>query len=998
MDHQLPGPIARPLRRYLDASDPTERAAALLDVVEALVHHLAVVGLSAFDASGDDDPVLVRRILEVLLRPSWSLGTLLFLVDQLARRLHTDRHPYPELAPALLRDDGRVQPAHRLLTHWVELRNREFAHAAGRDPARYERLLDAEAEPVLDLLGAWTFLGDRALGCWSEEEGWRRLMGTAASGWTGDAPPKIPLFIEAPGGGFLPLQPFSWVQRELTERGVFLLQRVRWEGGRVRSLRYVAYDSALGELRLDGQSVAGVELNRLSERLGGPGAEASEPGMQRIAGVEAERAAHSAGFVGRQEDRERLDARLAGGGFVLLVGEPGAGKSALACQVASDSDCALLHLVSAQPDPFRWIPAVAAQTAEIAGSGVDRGVGAEDLDELREVLLSCLQTVRDTEGRCTLVLDGLDELPPHLWGLPFLPRFLPDGVSVLLTARAVPALVQGLRRRFPALVELELGGLPVDDALQLALRAGLEPAEARRVARVSGGNPLLLRHLARRVLGGADVGAVQGELGELLWGEALSAAPHAATERVLLLLALAREPLDLDDLEDLLAHGGAEVPRRALRAVLADLGPFLRQGQGRWRLFHRTLQDHALREVLGPRGRARQEGVFVRWLGDAPLGMGPYGRRHWPSHGAATGDFEGLRRRVSAVTSADPEHLRAVGDALRLLDEAGEPLPPLAPAAALEWAHTLEAAGRWAEAASALTRLEGVPGRTVRLAQLASSRGRVVEAERRARQALEEPGTVIERARAFNTWGRALMDLADAGAGWARNREAAERAFQQVLELAAGDRARSRALNNLGVLARLDGRRAEAWEHQQEARRLRERLGLDRHRAWSLHDIGWLHADAGRLEDARDSFEQAAELARRGADPHATLWALRSLATLDPTADRAGWRRLNAQVGLRSFFYEVAGYGSRLSGRVEPKRLGDAAEAWWATEAEAAGDGTEEALTAWVSRLRAAAWLLGDQARFEALRAAPPMPTERWGAEVAEQVRSLEDGAGRPTA
>lgn len=928
----LPLPLARPYARLDEAGEsPTARFGNLLDLFEALVHFLTVVGTSAYDASGLDDPLLSRRLLGVLLQPSWSTGSLLQLALETSRRLASHpAHPYPELAGQLFRPDGRATPAHQLLLRTAELRNREWGHAGGRSDARYAALLAQHEAPLRQLVAAWTWLGERPLVGRTDAGVCLLLRGTdpapAPADLRPDPEPEVGgTWIRGPGSRWLRLNALARAREQLSKRGVFFLQRLRLDGRTVRSLRYVAYDPGLVDHEEREGGEAAAEVSDLLHRLGGDALDRVDADELLLPEVEQLRARHRDPPSGRLRDAESIRAHLDGGaGWLLLVGPPGQGKSTLLAHAAARDELALFHAVAVHGAPTRFVPALAAQARRLAGPTVDLGRRAFDDDDLRQVILAAAVAVRDARGRCALLLDGLDELSPAAWGLPFLPTRLPEGVVGILSCRPDPTLLGAIRSRFPDVQVRELPPLDREASMALLRQAGVTTVRASELATRCEGNPLLLGMAARGLASGR-----REELGADLLRHALGDADgREDRRRVLALLALAHEPLSPEDLLDLAES--TELPAQAVRQAVDDLGPFLAREGGRLRLFHGALADR-VRSELGGRERRSLEAGFVEWIGPVPRRFGPYARRHWGTHAVAARRPERVAEILGRIDPADEALTASAATALEELAGAGEVLPAYGVAVARAWSKRCEGRGWWALAEDALAVMEasGCPGVALRAAQLASARGDTPLAERLARRAVAEAPPGRERWQALNALARALIDLADEPPGRDLLLAEARSILEHLVASAIDDpNARSRAQNNLGVLLRLAGAKDEAWSLQLQAAATREGLG-ERYRAWSLHDLASLHADLGRDDEARDCLVQAVGLARRAGDPQAELWCHRSLARLGDRAALESACDLHLRLGPPSWFYEVAGYGIAARGAIAKTELARAAEDWW---------------------------------------------------------------------
>lgn len=150
------------------------------------------------------------------------------------------------------------------------------------------------------------------------------------------------------------------------------------------------------------------------------------------------------GFVGRQwifdevdkhiQDRERFPS-----GYILITGEPGIGKSAIAAQLVKDRG--YLHHFNIKADnicsPKAFLNNVCAQLIMRSRLPYDRL--PEDVDKDSQFVSRLLQEARERIEQATplvLVIDALDEAERSGAANPlFLPFSLPDGVFVVATTR-----------------------------------------------------------------------------------------------------------------------------------------------------------------------------------------------------------------------------------------------------------------------------------------------------------------------------------------------------------------------------------------------------------------------------------------------------------------------------------------------------------------------------------------------------------------------------------
>lgn len=360
-----------------------------------------------------------------------------------------------------------------------------------------------------------------------------------------------------------------------------------------------------------------------------------------------EREAHLEGFVARPEAQTRIAAALEPsirGGYVLVLGGPGAGKSALLAELSERRE-APFHFLRSHRDPARFVPSLIAQCdrlAELAGrsSPTRRGL---DADELRNELVDALGALSEARGSAQLLIDGLDELEQLESTLAHLPSVLPPHTTILLSSRPDRRALHRLRAKLAPVAEIELGPLELDEvrraiALWLGERSlGVEPDSAERLLAATGGQAwLVFRALQRaRLEGRLEIASARADASS--WHEDLYA---RAVERggplvaaLVELLSVAREPVELATMQAWLGEDERfrELSLAELRHAVEGLGELLEGGGTELlRLWHASYAEHVRERVLGERGVQRYHAFVARALMARP--DEDYARRHLVAH------------------------------------------------------------------------------------------------------------------------------------------------------------------------------------------------------------------------------------------------------------------------------------------------------------------------------------------------------------------------------
>ncbi|HEY1013128.1 MAG TPA: ATP-binding protein, partial [Herpetosiphonaceae bacterium] len=150
--------------------------------------------------------------------------------------------------------------------------------------------------------------------------------------------------------------------------------------------------------------------------------------------------------VGREREiaaiRDLIERQAAAGGYVLISGGPGAGKSCLlAALVGGDGpERAPCHFVALRPAPGYQLEILQTLVARLALKHelADGYVPLTSYPALRDYFAALLQSIAARGRREVIYIDGLDQLPADAAGqrdLSFLPATPPPGIVLVLSAR-----------------------------------------------------------------------------------------------------------------------------------------------------------------------------------------------------------------------------------------------------------------------------------------------------------------------------------------------------------------------------------------------------------------------------------------------------------------------------------------------------------------------------------------------------------------------------------
>ena len=390
---------------------------------------------------------------------------------------------------------------------------------------------------------------------------------------------------------------------------------------------------------------------------------------------------HTKSFAGREDVLAGVLSFLGGpGGCIRIRGSAGLGKTALLAKLAREHESYLHYFVSNDRQTYKSSTFLEHVTTLIARRyeldiEAPNDASLSQLEEHFQKQLEGISKLVESEEaeRLVIMIDALDESERYVNHgdesiVHVLPESIPKGVFFILSSRPELELDRMANLRF----DLEpLSGSEVSEALR---RLGWSHDEAEAVYDRSVGSPLYLRFVFDDIkalrLEPRDVGhlpaAVEGFYQRMWqgWSKKVHQAQQAAASKkrtpkqiecirqgvqaklmqeVVGLLAVAREPLDLDQLAQLFDGPDQE----QLRKLIAPehLGRVV-IGRREFSLFHDTLRDY-IRRISDPDdGKPQGEGLtyhekIVNWC---DWRRSPYGRRHLPHHLLRARRYEDLFR------------------------------------------------------------------------------------------------------------------------------------------------------------------------------------------------------------------------------------------------------------------------------------------------------------------------------------------------------------------
>jgi DNA-binding SARP family transcriptional activator len=253
------------------------------------------------------------------------------------------------------------------------------------------------------------------------------------------------------------------------------------------------------------------ELERARMALGQPAAPpASAPAAAPPPAAPQRQAAP---LYGRRREQETLAELVAAGhGIVVLIGEPGIGKTRLLEELATRAGAVGARVFAGRAFDAERVRPYGAWIDALRPSGLDAALGRGDAAD-REDLFEAVARQLAAQAPALIVLDDLHWLDEASLALlhyvvrsPHATRLLVAGAArggELIDNPPALRLIRTLRRE-GALREVELGPLAADDVAALA-RGVAGDVDGERVFAESAGNPLFALEVARALARGAAV-------------------------------------------------------------------------------------------------------------------------------------------------------------------------------------------------------------------------------------------------------------------------------------------------------------------------------------------------------------------------------------------------------------------------------------------------------------------------------------------------------------
>ncbi|MBZ5582811.1 MAG: SpoIIE family protein phosphatase [Acidobacteriia bacterium] len=359
--------------------------------------------------------------------------------------------------------------------------------------------------------------------------------------------------------------------------------------------------------------------------------------------------AQSRMFVGRADALSAFDRFLAShaGGYFLVKGAPGQGKTALACRLVKTGGH-LHHLIArtgGRSDTRLILRSLIAQLAFLLGRS---GAAPESIPELTKAYEELLAEAAARRQPVVVVIDALDELPAGaIDELPFLPvDALPDGVFLVASSRPGDHLSRLEQRLFatPHCV-FELGPLGIDEIRELLAQTNADagPMLVDRIATTSQGNPLFLLAIIEELRTNPRFDA--RELPASIEGffqraTASLGAGNAVLGDVLGVLSASRRALSAGELSAIIGRPQRETADQGIGPVKQ----FLLETDGRYTFYHSRFHEFVNGSVLYQDELRHAHQWIAAWLEKEVAGDYRLDSLAWHLYEAR--DCEGLIRKI----------------------------------------------------------------------------------------------------------------------------------------------------------------------------------------------------------------------------------------------------------------------------------------------------------------------------------------------------------------
>ncbi len=664
----------------------------LLGTWEALVHYLAIVAVSDYLRGSLSAPSFNRLVLGQFFRKLAALGDYCSIVLRAfePRGPLSKRTFVAELPRALFDKAGKPTELGRAIEALPRVRNSYYGHHLTLLPSLLEQVVEEWHERLLCAAEELQFLTRYvpvAVYVDSEEqflvrplvgvplrderlpEAWERhaILSAAQGGSVADDT----VYLLAPKDRqealmLYPLSLFAYRVRGSVE-DLYVYVGALWRGSRdprLEAAEFVTYNPGTAKRLRCAQGGAGEHVvaallqrvGRIESSLGivRPSATEADLFEPSLEAIRAEQEYHLKRFVGRETELRSLERAVveARSGYVLVEGDPGIGKSALAAYFAyihgtdrelkgdaSPLAMCLLYTCSAGREVSTAIRCLLCQAARIVGAQVSY---AGAIEQQRARLLEFMRRQAESRGGVAVaVVDGADEMGAERLE-ELLPATLPDHVVWIVVTRRVPAIEQVVKDLQQFRETIEVGPLKGDDIAEFLARraqAGdwsqefVDVVDAQKLCELADGNPLLLRLLLSaawreyRARGVIDYGELPQELRQALALElkaALGVRQAAGTPdvsdsqrrlrlEICRLLSVAREPLGRDELSQALRHMGWTVTGSELDDAVGAVRHLLVEPErGRFWPFHEDLRAYVIEDEISPESLPEYERALAK--------------------------------------------------------------------------------------------------------------------------------------------------------------------------------------------------------------------------------------------------------------------------------------------------------------------------------------------------------------------------------------------------